>query len=193
MSTSAGCRLGALALQLSSTARASRCIRTRPARQKNGARQALGRSRGGLTTKLHAACVNESNAVRRQPVFGSDPTPARINPKEAHTSGCRGRPYDTDVSELRRENGRAHEFQRQLQILGLPPVSALQAHIPRTRPPRCWQPSVTPQQLEPFSAELPRMACQVVSTEADAQNRDAGLFQTASEPHDSFQRLRYGE
>lgn len=35
----------------------------RPVLPKNGGDQALGRSRGGLTTKIHAACVDEISSV----------------------------------------------------------------------------------------------------------------------------------
>ncbi len=35
----------------------------RRARKKNGGAEALGRSRGGLTTKLHVACTDEHSSV----------------------------------------------------------------------------------------------------------------------------------
>ena len=35
----------------------------RPGRQKKGPEQALGRSRGGFTTKIHAATIDENCAV----------------------------------------------------------------------------------------------------------------------------------
>ncbi len=38
-------------------------IRTRLRRKKNGSQQALGRSRGGFTTKIHAATIDENCAV----------------------------------------------------------------------------------------------------------------------------------
>lgn len=91
----------------SSTAPQFHCIRMPPARQKNGGTEALGRSRVGLTTKLHVASTDEHSAVALTLIEGQrhDSLPLSELIEQAATAGrvvrvTADRAYDGDSTRL---------------------------------------------------------------------------------------------
>ena len=76
--------------------------------QKNGPDQALGRSRGGLTTKLHAATTDEDTAVglsltcgQRHDLIGFDPVYEQACQAGTPSSLAADRAYDADALRAR--------------------------------------------------------------------------------------------
>jgi putative transposase len=94
-----------------------------PGLQKNGGDQALGRSRGGLTTKIHAAGIDESRSVALHLSAGNagdapafDPLYDSLNPENVLEAIAMDKGYDSD------------HIRQRLELDGIEPVVSPKAN-----------------------------------------------------------------